>query len=67
MESKNCTGANFFVDAPEQYRRYMKGNSYSVQKLFSSLKSKFDHLHVICHVFRDTPSPGANQEEQLVR
>lgn len=67
LESRNGTSANFFADAAEQYRRYMKGNSNSVQKLFSSLKSKFDHLHVICHIFRDTPSPSANQEEQLVR
>ena len=67
LESRIDTSANFFADAAEQYRRYMKGNSNSVQKLFSSLKSKFDHLHVICHVFRDTPTPGANQEEQLVR
>ena len=48
---------NFSISAPaEQYRRHLKVNDRSVQKVFGSLRKTFDHLPAICHVFRDTPN-----------
>ena len=45
----------------------MKGNSKSVMKILSSLMPRLDQFHMICHVFRDTPTVSRDAKKHIGR